>query len=131
MLCSINVWCILLCLPTHLSDDILIIVVQITNFCDWFCTGDYHELSRNAQKKLKPLVGSQSSNLFIGRSIAGIGRFHVTWALPFVKCSVDVTNAKARDSTAIKNVLLDITDLNKGPMGHIAHMRKQFKSVNI
>lgn len=49
----------------HLSDAILIIVVQITNSCDWFCTGDYHELSRNAQKKLKPLVGSQSSNLFI------------------------------------------------------------------
>ena len=115
----------------HLSDAILIIAVQITNSCDWFCTGDYHELSRNAQKKFKPLVGSQSSNLFIGKSIAGIGHFHVTRARPFVKCSVDVTNAKARDSTAIKNVLIDITDLNKGPMGHIAYMRKQFKSVNI
>lgn len=28
-----------------------------------------------------------------------IGRYHVTWALPFVKCSVDVTNANAKDST--------------------------------
>lgn len=28
-----------------------------------------------------------------------IGHYHVTWALPFVKCSVDVTNANARDST--------------------------------
>lgn len=33
-----------------------------------------------------------------------IGRYHVTWALPFVKCSVDVTNANARDSTENERV---------------------------
>lgn len=33
-----------------------------------------------------------------------IGRYHVTWALPFVKCSVDVTNANAKDSTENERV---------------------------
>lgn len=33
-----------------------------------------------------------------------IGHYHVTWALPFVKCSVDVTNANARDSTENERV---------------------------
>lgn len=28
-----------------------------------------------------------------------IGHYHVTWVLPFVMCSVDVTKANARDST--------------------------------
>lgn len=32
------------------------------------------------------------------------GHYHVTWALPFVKCSVDVTNANARDSTENERV---------------------------
>lgn len=32
------------------------------------------------------------------------GHYHVTCALPFVKCSVDVTNANARDSTENERV---------------------------